>query len=349
MSLDVLKTRLKENNLSGVFLFCGPEEYTKDHYADRIRKKVDASPLPEFNHIYFSASSGNVGELADAVDSVPYMWDSKLIEITDLDSARFSESELEDYERIFSDIPDYVTILSVLRYEEPKSYGENKESKKTSGINAFRAIVEQHGLVVDFNTEKSDKLVTWITRHFNAHEVKYDMNVPREIINVCGSDMYILQSEITKLTEVYSGTPLTVSDVKKFCCVNTAYRYFDIADALNRNDMVSAKKILESLNLTRDEITIAIGAIAKNYAQMFHVKVSLDAGKSYDAIAKDLKIGNWLVGKIARSVSSSDMRSLSYAITQLSNADMKIKSNKGNAERILELAFYRICTYGRKT
>ena len=60
MSLDILKERIKENKLSGVFLFLGQEEYTKDHYANLIRKKVDSSPLPEFNHIYFNAASDKI-------------------------------------------------------------------------------------------------------------------------------------------------------------------------------------------------------------------------------------------------------------------------------------------------
>ena len=348
MSLEVLKKRLKENNISGVYLFCGPEEYTKDHYADMLRKKVDSSPLPEFNHVFFNASSGNITELADSVDAVPYMWDSKLIEITDIESARLNESELEDYERIFSDIPDYVTILIVLRYNESVSNDDNRATKKATGLKSFESVVNSHGLVVSFDTEKADKLVTWITRHFNASGVKFEMNVPREIINICGSDMYILQSEIMKLTEVYSEKPLTASDVKKYCCANSVYKYFDIADALNRNDIGSAKKVLNTLDLSREDIPLAIGAISNNYSRMLHVKISLDSGKSYDTIAKDLKIASWLVGKIARSVSSTDIKSLSYAINQLANADTKIKSYNGNPKRILENAFYRICTYARK-
>jgi DNA polymerase III delta subunit len=57
MSLDILKQRLKENKPGGVYLFYGNEEYTKDFYARELRKKVTASPLPEFNHIIFDASA----------------------------------------------------------------------------------------------------------------------------------------------------------------------------------------------------------------------------------------------------------------------------------------------------
>lgn len=347
MSLDILKTKIKENKLSGVFLFCGPEEYTKDHYAGLIRKKVDSSPLPEFNHIYFSASSDKLSELEDAVYSLPYMWDNKLIEITDLESARITESDAEDYARIFSEIPDYLTVLAVLRSDEQTEESRAAKSSK-SGLSAFVNTVKENGLVVEFEVEKTDKLIGWITRHFNAKGVKFDIAVPREIVSVCGNDMYILQGEILKLTEVYSGVPITVSDVRKYCCANSAFKYFDIVSALNRRDLVAAKRILDSLDLGRDKLPLAVGYLAKNYSEMLLVKTALDSGKGFDTISKDTKIPQWRVTKIAQSLGQSDIRTLSFAITQLSNADMKLKSFRGDPQRILELTFYRICTYGRK-
>jgi len=345
MSLDILKKRIKENNLSGVFLFCGPEEYTKDHYANLIRNKTEASPIPEFNHIYFNAGSENISDFEDAVYSLPYMWDSKLIEITDIDSARFNESDVKEYARIFSEIPEYLTVLIVHRANDT-----DDDSKKASkqGLNNFYKAVQENGLVVEFETEKSDKLATWISKHLNAKGVTFDVTVPREIINVCGSDMYILQGEINKLVEVYSGNPLKVSDVRKYCCANSAYKYFDISDALNRRDMVAAKRILDSLELDRDTLPKAIGYLSKNYADMLLVKTGIDSGKSFETIAKDLKLQSWRVSKISQSVGKTDIKTLAFAINQLADADMKLKSFRGDPQRILELAFYRICTYGRK-
>lgn len=347
MSLEILKKKIKNNDISGVFLFCGAEEYLKDHYAGLIRKKVDASPLPEFNHVYFNASSDKLCDLEDAIYSFPYMWENKLIEITDLESARITESDAAVYSRLFSEIPEYLTILAVLRADEQTEEGRTTKSAK-SGIGAFSNAVRENGLIVEFETEKTDKLISWITRHFNAKDVKFEPSVPREVINVCGSDMYILQGEILKLTEVFSGVPLTVADVKKYCCANSSYKYFDIASALNRRDMVAAKRILESLDLGRDKLPLAVGFLSKNYSEMILVKTALSSGKGLDSVAKDMKIPAWRVGKIVQSISQVDIKALSFAINELANADMKIKSFRGDPKKILELSFYRICTYGRK-
>lgn len=357
MSLDILKTRVKENKLSGLFMFCGPEEYTKDYYVSRIRKTVDSSPLPEFNHIFFNASRDSISDLEDAVYSLPYMWETKLIEITDIESAALTESDIEDYARIFSEIPDYLTVLCVLRSSEavdkklnaePKKDADGNEIVPKGGLKVFKKTVAEFGLVVEFENERADKLSTWIIRHFNAKGVEFEPNVPKEILNTCGTDMYILQGEIEKLSIVYDGKPLKASDVRKYCCMNSDYKYFDIANALNRRDIVTAKRIFDSLDLSREELGLAVGFLAKNYAQMLHAKTAIDSGKGHDVLAKDLKKSLWAVKNIAASVSNIDVGLLSYAITQLSVADMKLKSYSGDPWKILELAFYRICSYGRK-
>ncbi|MBR4799186.1 MAG: DNA polymerase III subunit delta [Clostridia bacterium] len=347
MTPDILKNRIKENNISGVFLFYGQEEYTKDRYAETLRKKIDSEPLPEFNHLYYSAVSDKIADLDDMFYALPYMSEKKLIEINDIAEAKLTEADIQDYERVFSEVPDYLTVLIVLRSDD---YSEEQKSAKApkSGIAAFVNLVKECGGAVEFAPEKSDKLTPWIMRHFTAGGVKADPAVPREILNYCGTDMYVLQSEIAKLCDACSGRTVTVNDVHKYCCENTAYKYFDIAVALNRRDIVSAKKILDGLDLGRDEIPAAIGFLAKNYAELFMTKTGLESGKSHEALARDLKLPSWRVGKLVATAGSMDLKSLAYAVSQIASADVKIKSLRADPRRVLELTFYRICSYGRK-
>ena len=347
MTPDILKIRIKENNITGVYLFYGQEEYTKDRYAETIRKKIESAPLPEFNHLYYSAVSDRISDLDDMFYALPYMAESKLIEVTDLAEAKLTESDISEYARVFSDVPDYLTVLIILRADD---YSEDQKSAKSpkSGVAAFVNLVKECGNAVEFAPEKSDKLTPWIMRHFNARSVKAEPAVPRELLNYCGTDMYVLQSEIAKLCDACSGRTITAGDVRKYCCENTAYKYFDIAVALNRRDIAQAKRILDGLELSRDDIPAAIGFLAKNYAELYMVKTGLESGKGQDALARELKLPSWRVGKLAATAGGMDLRSLAYAVSQIASADVKIKSLRTDPRRVLELTFYRICSYGRK-
>ena len=76
-----------KNTISGAFVFFGDEDYMKEHYLGKIRKKVlTAEGLEAFNHfiVSFSAASNLSADelfarLSDAVDAFPMMQEQKLV------------------------------------------------------------------------------------------------------------------------------------------------------------------------------------------------------------------------------------------------------------------------------
>ena len=339
---EELKSRIA--SIHGAVLFYGAEEYMKDFYASALRKREDVSPLPEFNHTFFNAAAESVNDLEEAAFSLPYMWETKLIEVNEIQNVKLSEEDCESYTRVFADLPEYVTVLIVLR---GGAVDEKELAKKKSGLEGLVRAVEKTGTVVSFGAEKPEKLRTWVTRHFDARGLKYESAVPRELIAYCGTDMYALRSELEKLSVACEGRVVKPADIYKYCCGNVTYKYYDIVNALSRRDMLSAKRILDNLDLSRTELTVAMGAIAKSYSEMLLVKTGLESGKSEAEIASDLKISVWRVRKTASSAAGSDKRRIAYAIARISDADNKLKSFSGNPDRIIENAFYRICAYGK--
>ena len=223
---DERKKRIREHRLDGAFLFRGPEEYTKDFYAGKIRALVADAPLPEFNYVLFDAERQSPGDLADAVETLPYMWEKKVIEIRNLKSAGCTVEDGEQYARILEDIPDYATVLIFQRAADTagtknagKTAGSGAESEgdgdgkpkaaKKSGFSLIEKAVEQYGLIVDFEYETGDKLAAWADKHLEAAGVKTEKGFSHALIAYCGPDMYTLQSEITKLRDAYGGKPLT--------------------------------------------------------------------------------------------------------------------------------------------
>lgn len=81
MSVDALKKKIKSGKLGGAYLFYGDEEYLKDHYLGQLRRAVETSSLPEFNHIVFEEKDMRFSDLGDALETLPTMANFKLIEI----------------------------------------------------------------------------------------------------------------------------------------------------------------------------------------------------------------------------------------------------------------------------
>lgn len=341
--LDELKVRLKEDRMGGAFLLWGAEEYTKDHYAEKIRKLGKGAPLPDFNYQSFDVETGTPGDLEEATFALPYLWDKRVIELRGLPPQKGKKLSAEagaEYARVLSELPEYLTVLLVLRAGE-----------KEQGTEGFRTILqafEKHGLSVEFETERGAQLIKWVARHFASRGVQTDPGLPQALISYCGADMYTLHGEIEKLCAVYEGTPLTQKDVHTYCCANESAVFFDVAACMNRRDMVGAKRLLSLLDMDRKEVSMAIGHLASNYQLMLLAQAGRAQGKTAARIASDHKQPTWKVEKAMGALARMDMASLRYAISAIAAADQALKSGRSDPAAVLELLVYRICNYRGK-
>lgn len=345
-ALDALKKRIKENDLSGVYLFWGEEEYTKDFYAAKLRKLATDAPVPEFNYLLFDAETHTPGDFEEATFVLPYLWEHRVIEIRNLSLSALSVEDGEAYARIFASVPDYLTVLILLR-SAAYTGGKGEKAEKKSGSGAFLRAVEENGLSVEFEPEKGEKLCTWVAKHFAARHVSVSPGLPSALIAYCGTDMYTLQGEIGKLCDAYEGTPLTEQDVRTYCCQNESYVFFDIASCMNRNDLSGARRILSGLRMTPDAVMMAVGYLASHYQLLSLVKAGLDSGMSVSRIAAEQKQPAWKVQKAASAVANTDASRLRYAVREIAAADTRIKGTRADPKAVLELLLYRICSYGK--
>jgi|GEM_PF-442752 len=370
MSLEILKQRLKENKPAGVYLFYGNEEYTKDYYARELRKKVTASPFPEFNHILFDASASGPEELADAVFALPYLWDYKMIEIKNLDLSALNADTAARYAELISQLPEYVIMLFLFRSSEldesvveggfKKSAGaaaekvdenENEEPArkgKGKGINTLIGAIKKHGLAVNFPNETGEKLENWILKHFAAQKVPADRSAAQMLITLCGNDMYTLYHEIEKLICSPADRPITQRAVLKYCCPNESYKVYELSDALTGGDMKKVKRIYDNLVKSKTDPSLLLGYLSKCYSDMLLIQAATEEGFSQAKIAQMLKKSEWMVRRTAAGIARKPSGYLAYACEEIDAADRKLKRYSGNPYLVLEFLLLRLGLYGRE-
>lgn len=370
MSLDILKQRLKENKPGGVYLFYGNEEYTKDYYARELRKKVTASPLPEFNHIIFDASVSGPGELAEAVFSLPYMWDYKLIEIKNLELSALNAETAAGYAEVIAQLPDYIILLFLFRSSEldesiveggyKKSAGlsaektsdeegsEPAQKGKGKGISTLINAIKKYGLAVNFPNESGEKLENWILKHFAAKKVPADRSAAQMLINFCGNDMYTLHNEIEKLVCSPAERPITQNAVLKYCCPNESYKVYELSDALTGGDMKKVKQIYNNLVLSKTDPSMLLGYLSKIYSDMLLIQAAAEEGMSQSKIAQLVKKSEWLVRRTAAGLARKPSGYVAFACEAIDAADRKLKRYSANPYLVIEFLLLRLGLYGRK-
>lgn len=337
MDIDGLKAKLKSGAMGGAYLFYGDEEYMKDHYVSQLRKPILASPVAEFNYSVYEWEKLDIQRLAEEAYTLPLMEDYKMVEIRSVSVSSMNAATSSALADIVSDLPEYFILLFIVRSgEDEEKTMEKKDS--TDFVNAIR----DYGNVVKFEAETGNKLLAWMNRHFAAGGTPVDKAVLENMVTVCGNDMYLLAGEIKKLC-AYCGTrQATLQDVEKVCCANESYKVYDLSRAVIDGDMTKAGRIFAALRFEGADPIMILGALSKAFSDMLVTLEGLNSGKSYTAIASDLKSYDFVIKRYATVGAKRGKTFLANAIEVCAAADKHLKSFKGDPYTVLETAVYRI-------
>ena len=82
-SVKILKNHIKEKNLAKLYVFCGEESYLKEYYRKTIEKMISTGGFDSFNIIYLDDEAITEDSLTDAIESLPFGAEEKLIVLRD--------------------------------------------------------------------------------------------------------------------------------------------------------------------------------------------------------------------------------------------------------------------------
>lgn len=342
--LDELKKRLKDGRTGGAFLLWGAEEYTKDHYAEKLRKVGKSAPVPDFNYAVFDAETRDADEFAEEVLAPPYLWEKRVVELRGVSQTRkgkLKPSDAEKYVRALEDLPDYTTVLLVLRAGE-------KEKSREKGMEGFRTLVDgfaKRGLSVEFEQPRTAQLYAWIAKHFAAERTNIANDLPQTLVGYCGTDLYTLQGEIVKLCAVAGGRTLGAADVRTYCCPNESGVFFEVADRILSGDLAGAVHTLTVLQLDKNGVQPAIGYLAFHYRLLLLADAARTQGVSQGLVAKEQNLQSWQVGRAFANLSKVRQSGIWKSLAEIAETDVAIKTGRADPVLALELLVAKLASF----
>ena len=176
------------NTISGAFVFFGDEDYMKEHYLGKIRKKVlTAEGFEAFNHFIISFSAaGNLSadelfaRLTDAVDAFPMFQEQKLVEIRDLSLSQISPKNFESLIGVLTranTLEDTVTVLNLRENEYVVDYKTEQSATYKKLCAAAKA--------VRFDTYPPERLATWEKKYFAARNMFIAQDAALILADMC--------------------------------------------------------------------------------------------------------------------------------------------------------------------
>ena len=332
--MQLLKNQIKEGCLDRLYFFYGEEQFLMHHYLEQIRKLL-LDPLTEsFNFHKLTAEQFNLRVFADALENLPMMAEFSLIVVDEVNPFTLEESDREQIAQLFSDIPDYCTVI--FTYETTPWAPDGRKKKLTAAI-------EEHATVVCFPLQETRDLISWITRHFRSVGKKITPELCAYLVEITGGSMTTLAGEIAKISAYSGAEHICRSDIDAVVEPVVDAVVYQMTDAIGSGRYTDALVKLRMLFKMQQEPLGILGWMGSYFRQISAARTLRDQGKGEPELKKFYpQLQGYGLRKAMEASRNFKPDFLRKAASLIMETDYRLKSSREDPQRMLELVIVQL-------
>ena len=329
------------------YILHGEEEFSRSEELAGLRAQLGAGDpaMAQLNTTVFDGKNLTMGELRHACDSVPFLYDRRLVVVHGLLSwlvpeksgkgSRPQKGHSSAARRAF--LEELAAYLPLLPDTTRLVFTEDETLKASHPI--LKLAQEQHKTgkahVKEYKQPQEGNLANWIQERAREGNGQIGWDAARKIIELAGNDLRLLDLEIDKLLVYADGRPVTEADVLALASRAREENIFDLVDCVGRREADEALRLLHHF-LDEGQAPLGLlGMMARQIRILIQVSELRDEAKGQSEIAKRLKLHPFVVKKGAAQALNFSMEQLEQAHALVLNTDWKIKT--GEMEDVLAL------------
>ena len=329
MTLKQFKTSILEKEFANLYLLVGEEKFLINQYIKLVKDNALTGYFDEFNFFGFenenaeaarTGSTVKLDDIEEALEQLPQMSQNTLIIV------KYSK-HLEANDKQIAKILENVSKETILIFVE-------ENIKKIS--KPLLAIIEQNGVVVEFNKQSKADLVKWANMRFAENEKKVEEAALTWLVEVCDRDMYLLSNTIDKLVCATADEVLKFDLVKQLVPVSSEYKIYDLSDKLLSGRAEEVYLLLNDFKQNKEEPVTIITLLFGQLHAILMIKELREEGypNPSDFLPANMK---WLVGKLYGVASRIDKAKLISTIELCAKYDEDIKNGLMDGYPALEI------------
>lgn len=331
--LQNLKQAIRAKDPGRLYFFYGEEVFLLQHYLQQLRKVIVEELTESFNYHKLTAETFDIREFADCVENLPMMAERTMVVVDEIDVFKMNESDREKMIEIFSDIPDYCSV--VFTYETTPFKPDKRYKKLWDTIN-------KHGELVEFAKQNQRDLITWITRHFSANGKRITPELCAYLIDITDGTMTSLAGEISKISAYSGSDDIHKSDIDAVTEPVLDAVVFQMTDLLSQNEFGSALVKLQQLIKMQQEPILILGAIGGHFRRLATARTLLDNGKTATELMRLCSLADYPARKTMNAASRFSARFYAKAAQLVLESDRQMKTSFDEPTRILEVLIMRL-------
>ena len=332
-SLHEFKQALKEKNTANFYIFHGEETFLLHYYLEKLKKQLVDELTESFNYHKLTKETFDLHTLADAVESLPMMAESTFVWVDDIDIFKFPEGDRTKLQEIFSDVPEYCTLVMTF---ETVAWKPDKKMKKLWDA------IQNNAKIVEFPKQSQRDLIAWVGRHFAAEGKRISSDLCSYLIDITGGTMTALAGEISKIAAFSGADTIVKSDIDAVTEPVLDAVVFQMTDMLAEGNYAAALDKLQKLLKMQEKPLSILGAIGTHIRRLSTARTLLDNGKGTSEFMRICNMKEYPAEKSMRTARRFSARFCAVATELIMETDYKLKTSYDESERLLELLLLRL-------
>ena len=331
--LQSLKQAIKNKEPGRLYVFHGEETFLLHHYLEQM-KKLLLDPLTEsFNYHRLNNETFDLQSFADAVENLPMMADATFVQVDDVDPFKMNEGDRTKMAEIFSDIPDYCTVVFTF---VTVPWKPDKRLKK------LWEAVDGSGEIIEFAKQDQRDLIAWVTRHFAARKKQISSDLCAYLIEITGGTMTALSGEIDKICAYSGADHIKKTDIDAVTEPVLDAVVFQMTDLLSSGRYGEALLKLQQLLKMQEEPIKILGAVGGHFRRISTARLLLDNGRNAAELQKLCGIPDFAARKTMDAARRFSPAFCAKAAALVLETDYSMKTSFDDNERLLELLILQL-------
>lgn len=327
-NLHMLKQAIRAKDPGRLYFFYGEEVFLLRHYLEQLRKVIIDELTESFNYHKLTSETFDLREFADCVENLPMMAERTMVVVDEIDIFKMNESDREAMVEIFSDIPDYCTV--VFTYETTAFRPDKRLKKLWDAVN-------KNGELIEFAKQNQRDLITWITRHFAAAGKRINPDLCAYLIDITDGTMTSLAGEISKIIAYSGADEIRRSDIDAVTEPVLDAVVYQMTDLLSQEEYGGALLKLQQLLKMQQEPLVILGAIGGHFRRMSTARTLLDNGKNASDLMRLCGLADYPARKTMNAAGRFSASFYAKAAEMVLESDRQIKTSYDDPKRILEV------------
>ena len=341
MGGDPFPTDISEETLAPCYFFFGEEVFPAYEFLARVRQVLISPDNQDYNLERLHREEYSWADVIDIARTVPFLFSPKRIIVVDLNRKKdetlnsTEKSILKDY---FSSPVGRTVLIIIFR---------GKVNRKAPIVRFFSSFSSSVVRLEELKVMRGRPLLSWIEEKFQAEGKTITLEGQKRLVEIIGSDLGRLKSEITKISTYINDKNLVeVDDVNEVSGWFKSFTEWEMVDSLENTDYEQGIRVLENLFSEGIRPEYVLGLFARFFRDIFMAKVwVMEKQKEKKEIFKELKpqiqekFGSFYTTKFRQFFSLVDGLSrpeLSRLLQELEQIDLKFKTSDLSLQTLLE-------------